>query len=164
MNAFALSLNVRRQTNNRFTSEEPKMLSFKRCLSVLGFGLAIAFAPVSSAFADAVTELNVLATDASFPRVSRAYTAMDERFERRSLVRTVDQVNRVEIGITKADLVRAVGQPVSAYGDGSWNFNLAFRLPQGNRIVCQYRVFFDEDEAVAGTIWRRPQCVDIMNS
>lgn len=135
----------------------------KRKVPPLLVSIALSLFPVNWAMADAVTELNVLATNAAFPRVSRDYTAMDARFERRNFLRTVAQVNQVQLGNTKTELAAAVGQPVSAYGDGSWNFDLAFRLPQGNRIICQYRVFFDDQDRVAGTIWRRPQCTDIMN-
>jgi hypothetical protein len=138
------------------------MRNLKLKFAKLVAAFAIGLMPFTSAMAD-VTELNVLGVDHEFPRVSRAFTQMDAVFEREALGRTVAQVRRVDIGNTKNQLVRAVGQPVSAYSDGSWNFNLSFRLPQGNRLICQYRVFFDEFEQVAGTIWRRPQCVDIMN-
>lgn len=108
-----------------------------------------------------VTELNVLGPEKGFPRVSRAYPEMDAEFVRRGTPRTVEQVRRIAIGSSKIQLVRAIGQPVSAYKDGSWNFNVSFRLPQGNRLICQYRVYFDQAEHVAGTVWRRSQCANI---
>ncbi len=127
-------------------------------------GIAAALLGLATVFpaqAD-VTELNVLGTDREFPRVWQAYPDMDEPFVREGLPRTVAQVRQVAIGSTKQQLVRAVGQPVSAYSDGSWNFNVSFRLPQGNRLICQYRVFFDAADKVVGTLWRRPQCMNIV--
>ena len=124
------------------------------CAAVIGL------IPCTSAMAD-VTELDILGPEKSFPRVSRAYPDMDAEFVRRGTPRTVAQVRRVAIGSTKTQLVRAIGQPVSAYKDGSWNFNVSFRLPQGNRLICQYRVYFGQDGQVAGTVWRRPQCANI---
>ena len=140
------------------------MMSKKRKIATMLCAILIPMLPATVAFADAVTELNVLQSDAAFPSVTRAFTQMDATFARRNFLRTVAQVNQVQIGISKDGLVSAVGQPVSAYSDGSWNFDLSFRLPQNNRIICQYRVFFDDQDLVSGTIWRRPQCVDIINS
>lgn len=139
------------------------MMFIKRKITPLLVSITLSLLPVNWALADAVTELNVLASDAAFPRVSRAFTDMDAQFVRRNFLRTVAQVNQVQVGTAKTDLIRMVGQPVSAYSDGSWNFDLSFRLPQNNRIICQYRVFFDDQDRVAGTIWRRPQCTDIMH-
>lgn len=131
--------------------------SFAKLIGVFVIGL-MPFAPV---MAGDVTELNLLGPDRDFPRVSRAYTDMDATFVRNGSNRTVAQVRSIAIGSSKTQLVRAIGQPISAYGDGSWNFNVSFRLPQGNRLICQYRVYFDASEQVAGTVWRRPQCANI---
>ncbi len=127
---------------------------------VLGSVLTIAMS-INPATAD-VTELNVLAPEKSFPRVWRDYPAMNAEFERPGTLRSAAQVRSVAIGNSKQQLVRAVGQPVSAYPDGSWNFNIALLLPQRNRLICQYRVYFDDEERVVGTIWRRPQCVELV--
>jgi hypothetical protein len=87
---------------------------------------------------------------------------MDEPFVRIGTPRTVAQVRAISLGSSKNQLVGAIGQPKSAYGDGSWNFDISFALPQGNRLICQYRVYFDAADQVAGTVWRRPQCLDII--
>ncbi|MCX7566526.1 outer membrane protein assembly factor BamE [Sulfitobacter sp. F26169L] len=137
------------------------MKMLKQYFAMLIGAAVIGLYPLAPAIAD-VTELNVLGPDRSFPRVSRAYPDMDATFVREGTPRTVAQVRRVAIGSTKLQLVKAVGQPVSAYRDGSWNFNVSFRLPQGNRLICQYRVYFDADDKVAGTVWRRPQCQNIV--
>lgn len=131
-------------------------------LTALLLGMAIAsFLPLHTAIAE-VDQLNVVAPEESFPRVWRAYPDMDARFARPGEPRTPAQVRAVQIGSTKVQLVRAVGQPVSAYKDGSWNFDIALPLPQRNRLICQYRVFFDDQDRVAGTIWRRPQCAELV--
>lgn len=132
-------------------------INFTRLLGVCVIGLM----PFGPAIARDVTELNVLGPDRDFPRVSKAFTDMDAAFVRNGSNRTVAQVRRIQIGSSKTQLVRAIGQPVSAYSDGSWNFNVSFRLPQGNRLICQYRVYFDASELVEGTVWRRPQCANI---
>lgn len=120
----------------------------------------IAVLPIGTAFAD-VTELNVLGPDKDFPRVSRSYPSMNATFSRNGVKREISEVRKVAIGIDKRQLVNAIGRPVSAFNDGSWNYNLALRLPQGNRLICQYRVYFDNDERVSGSVWRRPQCVNL---
>jgi outer membrane protein assembly factor BamE (lipoprotein component of BamABCDE complex) len=87
---------------------------------------------------------------------------MDAAYSRTGAVRSVTAVRSIEIGSTKEQVVSNIGQPVFAYRDGSWNFNVALPLPQRNTLICQYRVYFDENELVQGTVWRRPQCADIV--
>ena len=130
----------------------------KAMLAGLVAALTLSVGPVLAE----VTALNLLASGKDFPRVWREYPDMDARFERPGIARTPQQVQKVAIGSSKQQLVRAVGQPVSTYPDGSWNFNIALPLPQRNRLICQYRVFFDAQERVTGTIWRRPQCVQLV--
>jgi hypothetical protein len=130
---------------------------FVKLLAIAALGMM----PVTQALAKDVTELNQLGPDRNFPRVSRSFPSMDATFSRPGFKRSVAQVAQVQIGSKKRQVVSAIGQPVSAYSDGSWNYNIAFRLPQGNRLICQYRVYFDTDENVAGTLWRRPQCSNI---
>jgi len=132
-----------------------------RVTAILAGLSAALFLSLSSAKAD-VTELNLVGPERIFPRVWRAYPNMDASFERIGTPRSIAQVRRVEIGYSKQQLVRAVGQPVSAYEDGSWNFNVALPLPQNNRLICQYRVYFDGQSQVVGSIWRRPQCAALV--
>jgi len=136
-------------------------MMFKRKMVKLLAIAALVVVPAAQALAKDVTELNQLGPDRDFPRVSRSFPSMDATFSRPGLKRSVSQVAQVQIGSNKRQVVDAIGKPVSAYRDGSWNYNIAFRLPQRNRLVCQYRVYFDTDENVAGTLWRRPQCSNI---
>lgn len=119
------------------------------------------FLPAGASWAE-VTGLNVVAPEEGFPRVWRDYPDMDETYVRNGTSRTPAQMRRVALGQTKQQLVGAAGQPVSANEDGSWNFNINLPLPQRNELVCQYRVYFDEDGRISGTAWRRPQCADIV--
>ena len=142
-------------------NEVSMMTSFKRA-AVLSFGMiTTVFLSLHSAHAE-VDALNVLASEKEFPRVSRSYSSMDARPERLGTHLSVSQVRRVALGDSQRELVQTIGNPVSAYKDGSWNFNLALPLPQRNRLVCQYRVFFDSEKRVSGTIWRRPQCAEMV--
>lgn len=137
------------------------MTSFKRA-AVLSFGLiTTVFLSLLPAHAE-VSALNVLASDTEFPKVRRTYASMDVRPVRLGTHLSIAQVRRVALGDSQGQLVRAIGKPVSAYKDGSWNFNLALPLSQRNRLICQYRVFFDSEKRVTGTIWRRPQCAEMV--
>ncbi len=109
-----------------------------------------------------VTGLNVVAPAESFPRVWRDYPDMDSNYARAGTQRSPAQMRGVALGQSKQQLVGHAGQPVSANQDGSWNFNISLPLPQRNRLICQYRVYFDQDGRVTGTAWRRPQCADIV--
>lgn len=138
------------------------MRQLSSIFATLSFVALAALHPAGPVQAD-VKGLNVVAPEEQFPRVSRSYQSMDERFSRPGTVRSVAQVLSVEVGSSKSTLVRAVGEPVSAFSDGSWNFNVALRLPQKNRLICQYRVYFDDQDRVKASAWRRPQCADIIN-
>jgi hypothetical protein len=137
------------------------MMLFKRLTCILLSVAAAMTLSLGAASAD-VDKLNVLGSDRAFPRVWRAYPDMDASFERPGIDRSLSKVRSIAIGDSQEKLVRAIGQPVSAYEDGSWNFNIALPWPQRHRLVCQYRVYFDADKRVKGTIWRRPQCVNLV--
>ncbi|MEB8386024.1 outer membrane protein assembly factor BamE [Rhodobacteraceae bacterium KMM 6894] len=87
---------------------------------------------------------------------------MDETYARDGTPRKIQQIRSIKIGDSKQQLFRLAGQPVSASQDGAWNFNLRLTLEQRNQLVCQFKVYFDENERVSGTLWRRPQCADII--
>lgn len=138
------------------------MISTIRARNVLA-GLVLALAtPLAPAFADVPTALNLVDSARDFPERGRAYPDMDERYVRAGNERPLTQVRSVAKGQDKRALVGALGQPVSAYGDGSWNFNVSLRLEDENRLICQYRVWFDENERVVGSVWRRPQCAALV--
>lgn len=123
----------------------------------LAFALCVAALPVP-----ALAELDVVDPDRGFPSVARSYTSLDVEFARDDRFRTVAQVRQVALGSTRDDVMRAIGQPISAYGDGSWNYNMALDYPQSHTLICQYRVFFDADDRVRETVWRRAQCAAVI--
>lgn len=137
------------------------MMLIKHLTYILLSATAALVLSLGAASAD-VDKLNMLGSDRSFPRVWRAYPDMDASFERPGIKRSLGLVRSIAIGDSQQKLVRAIGQPVSAYEDGSWNFNIALPWPQRHRLVCQYRVYFDADKRVKGSIWRRPQCVNLV--
>ena len=136
-----------------------KLMAMRSVLTGMAAALALSFAGMAAAEVDG---LNQVDPDRGFARVWRAYTDMDARFVRDGTPRSAAQMRGVAIGQTKAELTGLTGQPVSANRDGSWNFNIKLPLPQRNQLVCQYRVYFDDDERVTGSVWRRPQCADIV--
>ncbi|WP_323011989.1 hypothetical protein [Castellaniella sp.] len=55
--------------------------------------------------------------------------------------------------------------PAGAQASGSvWNYHIKLAMPESNNfLVCQYKVLFDAQEQVKEDIWRRHQCLDIIN-
>lgn len=133
--------------------------SLCRAFAALSLALTLLASP---AFAVETDTLNIVDPGRGFSRVWRAYPDMDEPFVRDGTHLSLNQVRGVAQGQSKGQLVRQVGKPVSKTTQGAWNFNLSLPLPQGNRLVCQYRVYFDDAERVTGTVWRRPQCAGLV--
>jgi len=137
-------------------------------LTIVRHSVAAALAGViislaGAAFAD-VVGLNNVDPDGKFSRVWRIYPDMDATYARDGTPRKIQQIRSIKIGASKQQLVKLAGQPVSASQDGAWNFNLRLKLEQKNQLVCQFKVYFDENQHVSGTLWRRPQCADIVRS
>ena len=129
--------------------------------AALALGLAVALGGLALP-APALADLNVVDPNRGFPRVGRSYPGLDANYARVGAVRSTAQVRRVRVGSSKTEVARAIGRPVSAYRDGSWNYNLSLDYPQRNRLICQYRVYFDANERVEETVWRRPQCAAVV--
>ena len=124
--------------------------------------LSLTLSPVAPAMAADDGGLNIVAPDRGFQRVWRAYPDMDARFARTGSLRSLDQVRRVAIGQGKQQLQSAIGRPVVGYPDGSWEYSLSLPLRGKDRLVCQYRVYFDDADLVRATVWRRPQCAGLV--
>lgn len=147
-------------TTSRLQMKVPVMTPRGIFLTIVA-ALGVCLASVAAAQPPA-TEFNMIQPDRDFWRVWRAYPDMDAHFARDGTPRSLAQVRRVARGQTKGQLVRLLGNPVAASADGGWDFNIKLPLPQRNRLVCQYRVYFDSHERVRGTVWRRPQCADLI--
>lgn len=129
----------------------------------LALGLTLILTPIAGpALAQEKAGLNIVAPKRDFPSVRRSYQSMSKEYSRTGTWRSVRQINRVKIGSTKRQLIGAVGQPVSSHKDGSWDFIVGLKLPQRHRLICQYRVYFDDQGRITTTAWRRPQCADIV--
>ena len=64
--------------------------------------------------------------------------------------------------IDESDLQAVLGHPAIRNGDGSLEFHLSLPLTARDRLICQYRVFFDGSGNVERGVWRRPQCADLV--
>lgn len=106
--------------------------------------------------------LNGVDPGAGFTSVSRAYSSMDAEYERTGTELEIDQVRTIEIGQLRDDLQLVYGSPAHNNLDGSAEFHLSLPLTEKDRLICQYRVFFDGEKKVERAVWRRPQCADLV--
>lgn len=122
----------------------------------------LALLPFSDAGAQERERLNQVNPRAEFSSVSRAYPSMDARYVRIGTRRSIAQVRRIAVGQSQRDLQAALGRPAISHGDGSAEFHLALPLTRRERLICQYRVYFDGNGNVDHAVWRRPQCAALV--
>jgi len=88
-----------------------------------------------------------------------------EPFLRDGVVTQPERFRAIKPGLPQAQVQAALGQPLSQRngpGGTEWDYDFKFRMPQsGNHIVCQYKVLFDDGQAVRDAVWRRQQCLDL---
>ncbi len=92
-------------------------------------------------------------TDTSFPTTDMAMTP-EGSFP------NVDQLRRVEPGMTKSQVYDLIGVPhfhESVFRVRVWNYLFHFRS-DGKPVTCQYQVQFDDDSRVTKTRWADAQC------
>lgn len=109
--------------------------------------------------------LNMQTPNMRFESASPALTALDENFVRHGKPVTVSLVNQIALGATQDQVTALLGEPVRVLNKGRsavWDYNLKFTTAEDGDIVCQYKVLFDNTEKVDETVWRRPQCREIM--
>lgn len=142
---------------------KPRMRSFSRCAAlVLAMGVAGCTTGHWGAWSTGFDQLNMVDPHRGFAHAYRDYPSMDERFARSGTWHTVAEVQQIQIGQSKADLMRHIGAPkYRAEDNSSWDYDLHLPLHRQDRLVCQYRVYFDADGLVRGTLWRRPQCAEL---
>ena len=92
----------------------------------------------------------------------------DAPFQREGEFSTPDRYHAITPGLSAAQVTQLLGQPLdrSSGAEGEeWNYNVTLRMPASeNYLVCQYKVVFDgQEEAVKDLVWRRHQCLDIVN-
>lgn len=118
--------------------------------------------PLDAAMAQGRDLLNQVNPRVGFSSVTRAYSDMDARYVRAGTRREIAQVRRVAVGQSMAELQAVLGRPALGYDDGSWEFHLSLPLTGRDRLICQYRVFFDGQGGVENAVWRRPQCANLV--
>ncbi|MBO1907989.1 hypothetical protein J4G37_24210 [Microvirga sp. 3-52] len=134
---------------------------FSRRNTFLAMALLV-FLPFSSAGGQEIDRLNEVNPGVEFSSVSRAYPDMNARYARVGAEHSIVQVRRIAIGQSQSDLQALLGRPATSYGDGSFEFHLSLPLTRRDRLICQYRVFFDGAGKVERAIWRRPQCAELV--
>lgn len=131
-----------------------------------GFALkALALAillPFQAAMAQPADPLNEVNPQVGFTSVSRSYSSMDARYSRIGTPREIAQVRRVALGQSRDQLQAVLGRAAVEYGDGSQEFYLSLPLTRHDRLICQYRAFFDRDGKLDHGVWRRPQCAELV--
>jgi len=120
------------------------------------------FASLGLSSARASDKLNQVNPRAGFTSVSKVYSDMDARYVRIGTKRDIAQVRRIAIGQSQNTLQAVLGRPAHRNSDGSFEFHLSLPLIGRDRLVCQYRVFFDGAGKVSRAVWRRPQCADLI--
>ncbi|QDY69415.1 outer membrane protein assembly factor BamE [Qingshengfaniella alkalisoli] len=124
--------------------------------------LATGLLPLGHAVAQETEQLNRVDPRREFSTVWRAYPEMDAEYARAGTQLSVDQVRQVTIGQSQDELYQLLGRAKVGYPDGSWEYHLSLPLVGTDRLVCQYRVYFDEEDRVELAVWRRPQCADLV--
>lgn len=74
---------------------------------------------------------------------------------------TPDRLRAIVPGLSQAEVLAQLGEPLSREGNAAteWNYNFRFALaPSQAAMVCQYKVVFDEGQTVRRRVWRRRQC------
>lgn len=83
-----------------------------------------------------------------------------------TLVRDTSLFNRITPGIPAAQVKQLLGKPrriTSGKLGKEWNYNFTLVMPVSeNYLVCQYKVVFDDKQRVRETVWRRDQCLDVV--
>ena len=93
-----------------------------------------------------------------------SYTHLDvyKRQARNGAKHAIAQVSGIAVGQPRERVQAALGRPAIRNGDGSYEFHLSLPLTRRDRLICQYRVFFDGAGHVERTVWRRPQCAELV--
>lgn len=118
--------------------------------------------PIGGAAAGGSEGLHLVDPASRFSQARRDYPDMDARYVRPATPISIAQIRQVMLGQSKQELEQTLGQPAFGHEDGSWEFHVSLPLTSNDRLVCQYRVYFDGEGLVTGAVWRRPQCADLV--
>ena len=89
-----------------------------------------------------------------------------EPFLRDGVVSRPERFREIKPGLNQAQVLAVLGQALKqqrgALGT-EWDYHFKFQMPQSaNYLVCQYKVVFDDSQAVRSAVWRRRQCLDLL--
>lgn len=133
-------------------------------LIALGSALALAATASLAAPYDEVSNPQAL----KYSNVEMTIPEYDVPFKRDGTVEDASFFRQVAPGVPAEQVRTLLGQPLDEGGGASgteWNYNFTLRLPESsNYMVCQYKVVFDDANTVAETVWRRRQCLDIVEA
>lgn len=96
-----------------------------------------------------------------YPDVEVRPEQMNPPFIRQGFVIEPERVRTIKPGVSEAEVRAALGDPLRGDGmpKGEWDYEVKFKMPQSqNFLICQYKVLFNADRLVRGTVWRRQQC------
>lgn len=107
--------------------------------------------------------LNMLDPSEDFARAWRAYPDMDARYARAGTRDQIASVRQVALGQDIKAVEAAIGKPVMTNPDAGYSeFNISLQQAGRDRMICQYRVYFDAAGKVTASVWRRPQCANLV--
>jgi len=112
---------------------------------------------------DPVSNPNTL----EYPSVIMDLPDYDEPFQRDGVMSQPELFRTIGPGMSEAQVQDLLGAPLSTREGRrgtEWDYNFTFVLPASqHHMVCQYKVVFDGAQQVTESVWRRHQCLDIVN-
>lgn len=138
------------------------MIRFINARRVVLSAALLALLPLGHIAAQQAQSAHVVDPGAGFTSVSREYPDLNAPYSRDGMRQRLAQIRNVQIGMSRAELEQRIGRPAIAYTDGSLEFHLSLSLTGRDRLICQYRVFLDDQNTVERAVWRRPQCADLV--
>lgn len=98
-------------------------------------------------------------TDTQFPDPASSYRT-------EGLFPNVANLRNMGTGLTKPQVLDLLGAPhfsEGLFGVREWNYIFNLRDASGNVTQCQYKVLYDDQMKVRGTLWNKPGCADLLN-
>ncbi|WP_306154318.1 hypothetical protein [Roseovarius sp. MMSF_3281] len=124
----------------------------------------LSLSPLGGVTAQEADSVQMVDPNAGFSSVSREYPDLNVPYSREGVKKRIARVRSVRPGMSRRDLQRALGRPAIGYGDGSLEFHVSLPLTGPSQLICQYRVFFDDDGMVDRAVWRRQQCANLISA
>ena len=140
-----------------------------RALSVIARSLVAATALSAAAWVQAAPPDPVSNPDKlDYSDVDMTTPKYDEPFQRDGIVFRPEVFKQIQTGMTAAAVESLIGKPLdqdSSSRGTEWNYNFKFLMPDSqNYLVCQYKVVLNDAQQVREAVWRRHQCLDIVNA